>query len=54
MALTWLTQRRFDEYGPDPGMLPLLAGAQAGKRFFGVLWSLRTPLWIRVGSATIE
>jgi hypothetical protein len=24
MAVTWLTQRRFDEYGPDPGLLDRL------------------------------
>jgi len=34
--------------------VPLLGGAQAGKQFFGGLSSTRTPLWIRVGSATIE
>jgi hypothetical protein len=34
--------------------VPLLAGAQAGKRFFGALSSNRTPLWIGAGLATIE
>ena len=29
MALTWLKQRRFEEYGPDPGLLEKLRGASA-------------------------
>jgi hypothetical protein len=34
--------------------VPLLAGARAGKTFFGRISSYRTPVWIGGGSATIQ
>ena len=49
MAVTWLTQRRFDEYGPDPGLLERLRAQVPMMRSRGYELDEATMAWRKAG-----
>lgn len=49
MAVTWLTQRRFDEHGPDPGLLERLRAQAPMMRTRGYELDEETMAWRKVG-----
>jgi hypothetical protein len=49
MTLTWLEQRRFEEYGPDPGLLEKLRGQAPMMRARGYELDEETLGWRKVG-----
>ena len=51
MALTWLTQRRFEEYGPDPGLLDKLRAQAPMMRERGYELDEANLGWRKMGAA---
>ena len=51
MAVTWLTQRRFEEYGPDPGLLERLRAQAPMMRARGYELDEEKLAWRKVGAA---
>jgi hypothetical protein len=51
MALTWLTQRRFEEYGPDPGLLDKLRARAPMMRERGYELDEASLGWRKAGAA---
>ena len=51
MTLTWLEQRRFEEYGPDPGLLERLRGQAPMMRARGYELDEANMAWRKVGAA---
>jgi hypothetical protein len=51
MALTWLKQRRFEEHGPDPGLLEKLRGQAPMMRKRGYEFDEQNLAWRKVGAA---